>query len=66
MILSALIASSWMIHIIWTLAVPTFLLAHKLGVNKKTVVKVSCSLGLVSFVLITLVGTNTLPGIKSR
>mgnify|MGYP000845008677 FL=1 len=65
MILSALIASSWMIQIIWTLAVPTFLLAHKLGVNRKTVIKVSCSLGLVSFVLITLVVTNTLPGLNT-
>ena len=64
MILNVFATSEWMIHIIWTLAVPTLLLAHKLGSSKKIALKVLCSLGLISVVLIGLVVSHILPSLN--
>lgn len=58
MIINALMPSNLMSYIILTLAVPAFLLAHKLGSTKQTITKVLLSLGLLSLLSIVQIGPN--------
>lgn len=61
MIINVLMPSNLMSYIILTLSVPTFLLAHKLGSTKQTIIKVLLSLGLLSLLSIVQIGPNALP-----